>query len=78
MNLEIKDEGVKEIVVDIEKEIKFIGEILKDLFLNIVLDFKSESVIVIMSYMVVVMVLILGKFCLELFFIFYFLGFLFS
>lgn len=78
MNLEIKDEGVKEITVDIEKEIKFIGEILKDLFLNIVLDFKSESVIVIMSYMVVVMVLILGKFCLELFFIFYFLGFLFS
>lgn len=78
MNLETKDEGVKETAADIEKEIKSTGEILKDLSLNTVSDSKSESVTATMSHMVVAMASTLGKFCLESFLIFHPSGFLFS
>lgn len=78
MNLETKDEGVKETAADIEKEIKSTGEILKDLSLNTVSDSKSESVTATMSHMVVAMASTLGKFCLESFLILHPLGFLFS
>lgn len=73
MNLETKDEGVKETAADIEKEIKSTGEILKDLSLNTVSDSKSESVTATMSHMVVAMASTLGKFCLESFLIFFIL-----
>lgn len=78
MNLERKDEGVKETAADIEREIKSTGEILKDLSLNTVSDSKSESVTATMSHMVVAMASTFGKFCLESFLILHPSGFLFS
>lgn len=55
-----KDQGVKEITADIEKEIKSTEAMLKDFSLNTVSDSKSESVTPTMSHMVVAMASTLG------------------
>lgn len=63
--LDAKDQGVKEITADIEKEIKSTEAMLKDFSLNTVSDSKSESVTPTMSHMVVAMASTLGKFWSE-------------